>query len=176
MLRTLFNHAEFTEVQDQKMARPMEFIGGLVRALNVNQTLPADDGRLYFALLSLLSQLPFYWVPPNGYPDVAPYWGSTSGFLNRWRIALALNAPVIQEYFPVEHTVAGATNLAETIDLAAAAVLNRELSVEDRSTIIDWLVTELGVTAQQPLDQATVNALAPFVVAMLVSSVYFQLR
>lgn len=176
MLRTLFNSAEFAEVQDQKLARPMEFIGSLLRALNVNQTLPTDDGRLYFALLSLLSQVPFYWVPPNGYPDVAPYWGSTSGFLNRWRIALALNAPVIQEYFPVDHTVAGATNLAETIDLAAAAVLNRELAVEDRTTIIDWLVTELGVTPEQPLDPATVTALAPFVVAMLVSSVYFQLR
>ncbi|UCG71306.1 MAG: DUF1800 domain-containing protein [Chromatiales bacterium] len=176
MLRTLFASGEFQDIQDQKLARPMEFIGGLVRALNVNQTLPPDDGRLYFALLNLLSQVPFYWIPPNGYPDVAPYWGSTSGFLNRWRIALALNAPVIQEYFPVEHTVAGATNLAETVDLAAAAVLYRELSVADRTTIIDWLVTELGVTAQQPLDQATVNALAPFVVAMLVSSVYFQLR
>lgn len=176
VLRTLLMSNEFSEIQDRKLARPMEFVGGLVRALNVTQTLPADDGRLYFALTNLLGQTPFYWVPPNGYPDVAGYWGSTSGFLNRWRVALALNAPTIQDYFPVDHTVAGATNIEETIDSAAAAVLNRELSIEDRDTLIDWLVTELGVASNQFLDPATITALAPFVVAMLVSSVYFQLR
>jgi uncharacterized protein (DUF1800 family) len=176
MLRALFASDEFSEISDEKLARPMEFVGGLVRALNTTQILPDDDGRFYGALLDLLGQVPFDWVPPNGYPDVAGYWGSTSGFLNRWRIALALNVPVIRQYFPVTHTVAGAGTIAEVLDSAAAAVLFRELAAEDRSLLIDWLVDELGVPSDQVLDLSTVSALAPFVVAMLVSSVYFQLR
>ncbi len=175
-LRAVFNSTEFSELRDEKLARPMEFIGGLVRALNTSMTPPDDDGRLYFAVLNLLGQVPFYWVPPNGYPDLASYWGSTSGFLNRWRIGLALNVPAIQDYFPLDETYAGAGSIAELIDTAAAALLYRELATADRDILIDWLVTETGVAADEPLDVPTLASIAPFVVAMLVSSVYFQLR
>jgi uncharacterized protein (DUF1800 family) len=176
VLRTLFSSDEFSELEDQKLLRPMEFIGGLVRALGSGVASTEEAGRLYFALLSILGQLPFYWVPPNGYPDVAAYWGSTSGFLNRWRIALALSAPGVRAVLPLASTYQGAGSLAELVDQSASVLLHRELSVDDRVRVIEWLVDETGVAAEDPLDASTIAALAPFVVAMLVSSVYYQLR
>ncbi len=176
LLRTLFASDAFRESGDMKLGRPMEFLGRLVRAFNGPTDFPADDARLYFAVLNILGQIPFYWIPPNGYPDVAGYWGSTSGFLNRWRLALALNVPAIREYFPVEQAVAGAMNLAEVIDSTVDFVLHRELAAEDRELVLTWLEDELGIDRDVPLDAATVDALAPFVVALFVSSPYFQLR
>jgi len=176
VLRSLFSSVEFSELRDQKLARPMEFVGGLVRALGTGAASGEDSVRLYVALLGILGQLPFYWVPPNGYPDVAAYWGSTSGFLNRWRVALALNVPAIRAVFPLASTYQGADSIAEMVDQSASVLLHRELTVDDRDVIVDWLVRETGVSAEEPLDTTTLAALAPFVAAMLVSSVYYQLR
>ena len=74
-----------------------------------------------------------------------------------------------------EHLMPGVTkDIMERLDHKWLS--KKKLSKEDREKIIDWLVLELGVTPEQFLDQPTVTAIAPFVVAMLVSSVYFQLR
>ena len=177
VLRTLFSLDEFDDARDEKLSRPMEFVGQLVRGLTSGPDFPDDDTiRLWFAVLNLLGQVPFYWVPPNGYPDVNGYWGSTSGFLNRWRIALALNAPAIQEILPVAWLSQGATTIAETVDAITANLLQRELADSDRQLIIDWIVDETGVGANEMLPDGTVAVLTPFIAALLASSAYYQLR
>lgn len=176
VLRTLFATPEFLASNDQKFARPMEFIGQLVRGLDGGPGYPDDDAvRLWFAFLTLLGQAPFYWVPPNGYPDVSDHWSSTSGFLNRWRIALALDAPEVQALLPVQQLSAGATTIATTVDAVSTNLLHRELAQGDRQLIIDWL-TEFGVDADVTLPPATIDTITPLITALLASSAYFQLR
>jgi len=177
VLNTLFTASEFRDADDQKLTRPTEFVGQLMHGLRPANTFPDDDTlRLSFSVLNLLGQVPFYWVPPNGYPDVSGYWGSTSGLLNRWRIALALNAAQIQVALPVTWLSGTASTLTTMVDAIADNLLQRDLAGADRQLIIDWLATETGVTADEVLPQSTVDVITPFVTALLASSAYYQLR
>lgn len=176
-LQALFASAAFTDSVDQKLTRPMEFVGQLVRGLRTDANSPDDDTiRIAFAVLNLLGQVPFYWVPPNGYPDVTGYWGSTSGFLNRWRIALALNDAGVQALLPVAWLSGNADTLAELVDAIAMNLLQRELGEADRQLVLDWLVDQLGVAENDELPQATIDVITPFVAGLLASSAYYQLR
>jgi len=54
--------------------------------------------------------------------------------------------------------------------------LMRSLSSDDRSTIIEWLKGELGVTEQELLPATVPEQASALAAAVLVSSVYFHLR
>ncbi|MHA7833042.1 MAG: DUF1800 domain-containing protein, partial [Algiphilus sp.] len=90
-LRAAFKRPGFRGLADTKTTRPVEFVGQVIRALASSASLPNDDAiRLCFGMLDVLGQVPFFWAPPDGYPDEGAFWRSTSGLLNRWRIALGL--------------------------------------------------------------------------------------
>ena len=124
----------------------------------------------------MLGQVPFYWVAPNGYPDVAAYWATTSGLLNRWRIALVPGIPDFQDLFDLSRLSAGAGTIAELVDAVAANLLFRSLADEDRQGLIDYLSAQAGVEADTPLGAAVLRALSAVSAALLISSAYFQLR
>lgn len=173
MLRTLFASPAFLETRDAKIDRPIEFVGQIVRALDPSLNFPNDRGDAYFAVISLLGQLPFYWSPPDGYPDVASHWASTSGFLNRWRIALFA---VTSGQFALRPLAGDATTIETLVDALTASVLHRPLTSEDRGILITWLATLTSVAPSATLPNDAINNLIPAVVAMLISSAYFQLR
>lgn len=176
-LRTLFTHPDSDAVQDAKLPRPTEFLGQLVRNLAPGGRFPTGEGwRLYVAILEVLAQIPYYWVPPNGYPDAASYWGSTSGLLNRWRAGLALGTPNFVTAFDPKRATGEAQSAAALLTELETRLLFRSLSEPDRARVLDWLVAETGIDADTPLDAPTRDAVVPALVAMLVSSPYFQLR
>ena len=177
MLRALFATSDFGEIRDAKFLRPTEFLGQMLRAMNAPNDFPSGDRwSIYFYLLQLLGQVPFYWVPPNGYPDVAAYWSTTSGLLNRWRIALVPGIPDFQDLFGLSRLYAGAGTIAELVDALAANLLFRSLADEDRQGLIDYLSAQAGVDAATPLGAEALRALTAVSAALLVSSAYFQLR
>jgi len=176
ILRTIFSSTDFQETRDTKLSRPTEFIGQLVRAFSGPEDFPSDDGQSIYGALDVLAQVPFNWFPPNGYPDVAEYWGSTSGFLNRWRISLTVFDPAQQGFVPLPTSVTSQQTIAAVVDTSTDALLFRSLLEDDRELIISWLETETGVTRDAQLDAETIAELAGFVLAILTSSAYFQLR
>lgn len=177
MLRALFAAPDFAEVRDAKFLRPTEFIGQMLRAMNAPNAFPSGDRwSVYFYLLQMLGQVPFYWVAPNGYPDVAAYWATTSGLLNRWRIALVPGIPDFQDLFDLSRLSAGAGTIAELVDAVAANLLFRSLADEDRQGLIDYLSAQAGVEADTPLGAEVLRALSAVSAALLISSAYFQLR
>ena len=135
---------------------------------------------LFFFAQLILGQPTFYWPTPDGYPDTQDYWANTGGLLNRWRMSFLSFAPYIPEIDVFQIDYASLTNNADTIgnilDALVDNVLMRPLSVEDRSSMIDWMVAEAGVAKDVTLDPGIPETIAPLVLAVLISSAYFQLR
>ncbi len=86
VLRHIFLSTEFQESVGQKLRRPLDFLIGAMRATGTTVLYPDKLDEM----LNDLGQRPFGWHPPNGYPDVAGAWMSTSGMLARWNIAMIL--------------------------------------------------------------------------------------
>ncbi|MCU0466857.1 MAG: DUF1800 domain-containing protein [Anaerolineae bacterium] len=86
VLRHIFQSPEFMASVGQKLRRPLDFFIG---ALRVTGTRSANDWMTY-GLLEELAQVPYSWAAPDGYPDTAEAWLSSSGLLARWNVAMAL--------------------------------------------------------------------------------------
>jgi Protein of unknown function (DUF1800) len=179
-LRALFASDAFKNSADLKFTRPSEYLAGVIRAIAPDTTYPTDDGMLFFYARLIMGQAPFYWPTPDGYPDEQSYWANTGGLLNRWRMSFLSYAPYIPEinFFQIDY--ASLTNNADTIagilDALVDNVLMRPLSAEDRSSMIEWMVSEAGYAEDDPLPAGVPETYAPLVMAVLISSAYFQLR
>lgn len=177
MLSTLFADPAFTATTDAKFLRPSEFIGQLLRAAGPADTLRDTDGvQILFRLHELLGQVPYYWVPPNGYPDVASYWATTSGLLNRWRIAFTPGSPAFASLFAVTSMVGDADTVNDILEAIRARLLFRPLNEDDRQLLIADLSASVGSPADRPLSAQAARAVALRALALLVSSAYFQIR
>ena len=179
-LRALFATTAFRASADLKIIRPVEYLSGLIRALAPDTPYPTDNGQLFYFAQLIMGQLPFNWPTPDGYPDEQSYWASTGGLLNRWRLSflsLANFIPAI-DVFQIDYPalLGGANTLASIVDALTDSVLMRSLSVEDRSYMIDWLVTEYSQAEDDALPVGIPEQISPLVAAVLVSSAYFQLR
>lgn len=86
VLRALLLSAEFKGAAGQKLRRPLDFFIGALRATGTT----TRHWWLLEELLTDLGQLPYGWLPPNGYPDVAGAWLATGGLLARWTVAMRL--------------------------------------------------------------------------------------
>ena len=179
-LRALFATPAFLDDADLKIVRPSEYLAALVRSLAPDTPYPPDSGQLWFFAQSILGQLPFYWPTPDGYPDEQSYWASTGGLLNRWRLSFLSFAGIIPglDVIQVDYAamLKGADTLDGVIDAITDAVLMRPLSLDDRQTILEWLMGELGVTADEILPATVAEQASALMSAVLVSSGYFHLR
>jgi uncharacterized protein (DUF1800 family) len=179
-LRAVFASAAFKNTADLKFTRPTEFLGGAIRALAPDTGYPTDNGLLFFYAQLILGQTPFYWPTPDGYPDTQGYWANTGGLLNRWRMSFLSFAAYIPSIDVFQIDYAGLSNNADTLagilDALVDNVLMRPLSPEDRSSMISWMVTEYGFAENDTLPAGVPVTIAPLVMAVLLSSAYFQLR
>ena len=179
-LRALFATSAFNTTADLKFCRPSEFFAGTIRALAPDTTYPSDNGQLFFFAQSLLGQLPFSWPTPDGYPDTQDYWSNTGGILNRWRLSFLSYAPFLPaiNVFQIDYPTMldGANTITTVIDTLVANILMRPLLSEDRTILIDWLIAQTGLGANDTLPAGAAEQLSPLVASVLISSAYFQLR
>jgi hypothetical protein len=179
-LRALFASEAFRNTADLKFTRPSEYLAGALRVLAPDTDYPSDGGVLFFYALLILGQTPFYWPTPDGYPDTQGYWANTGGLLNRWRLSFLSYAPYIPEINKFQIDYAKLTNNADTIasilDALVVNILMRPLTAEDRSSMISWMVAEAGYAEDAVLPAGVPETIAPVVMAVLISSAYFQLR
>ncbi len=173
LLWDIFLSDEFTASADQKLKRPLEFMVSAMRSLNA-----IPDKLSYRTLretLFSMGQMPFNWVPPDGYPDVASYWSSSNGLLSRWNFSSALagfRIPGMRySYLPI----IGDSRTASTIvDRLAEQILRRDLTDADKQMFVDYLSN--GQPGSQKLSNAQIAERLPNVVGLLLSSNYFQYR
>lgn len=71
-----------------KLKRPAHLIVSAIRALNPPQFSLNSLAEIRDWYLSITNQIPYYWAPPNGYPDATGYWAGN--MLERWNFGFDL--------------------------------------------------------------------------------------
>ena len=101
MLRLILTSPEFDASAGAKQKRPQEAMIGAMRACGINTfdaalntnlfgfAVAAPNGTL-FTGLTKAGHEPFGWVPPNGYPDVARYWGNSNSLLYQQKFLVGM--------------------------------------------------------------------------------------
>ncbi|HET9484721.1 MAG TPA: DUF1800 domain-containing protein [Xanthomonadales bacterium] len=174
MLRTLFRSDEFKASADGKFKRPSEYVMSVLRV-----AAPALSGqyvRIVAEQLFALGQLPHMWPTPDGYPDVASHWTSTSAMINRWNYGFAVAegtyAGTIRIDVPA--LIGNARSAEQLVDTLAQRLLRRTLLQPDRDALVAFAAG--GMLAHRPLREPQLTTTARELVGLLLGSAYFQFR
>lgn len=145
---------EFLLSAGQKVKRPMEYVGSVVRALKVELATaiqPGDASRTddYFHdsvisslvwYLSTQGQEPMNWPFPNGFPDKANPWTNLNGQIRRWNLGASLAHGWNEQDFhipPYEQLLSGVTaEPAAVVDALSQIFLGTALAQDDRNDIL----------------------------------------
>lgn len=168
ILRHILLSDEFINSQDQKLKRPFHYMASVVRSLNI-KIKGRGSVRATRQMFDALGQRPFFWQAPDGYPDVADYWQSTTGMLFRWNFS---NASCFGDFPGYQYDLSQLISLPHTpeniVKQITEKIIFRQMTTEDKNELMDYLTTEM-VDARVPLIKIQ-GALA-----IVVGSPYFQL-
>ena len=141
MLRTILYSEEFAASAGLKLKRPLDFAVSAIRVTNADGRLD----RVFRIYLEALGQIPYGWPGPDGYPDYAAAWTSTSQSLHRWNLALTLTSgllPGISTQLP--GPAYSASELPNVIDELGQALLGTVLPEQARSILIEFAGSQQG--------------------------------
>ncbi|MFN8527869.1 MAG: DUF1800 domain-containing protein [Anaerolineae bacterium] len=148
VLRHIFTSSEFRASANQKLRRPLEYFIAAMRATGTEFT----EFWGMAALLEDLAQVPYGWVPPDGYPDVAGAWMNTGGLLARWNTAVMLTHEATSDInyntlrSHLYDQIVWPKTVGEMVDAVADAVFGDHniLSAEVRSVYIAFASDDQG--------------------------------
>ena len=169
LLRTLFNSDAFWASQEQKMKRPLDFLTSMIRRLGFDPG--TDIFRYFFSRLEQMSQVPFFWHAPNGYPDIAAYWANTAAMISRWNSGKDFSLHIPEEN--LESLLEGADTPNQIIQAMAVGLIDRKLSTDERRALRRNIFA--GHLPNQPLEGKPTDY-ARIVAIVLLGSRYFQAR
>lgn len=158
VLKTLFASNEFAKSIGQKTKRPLEDFIGTARILGVAPD-SGDSKSLngcYWAL-SGLGQAPLDWGPPDGYPDSAAAWMSSSGTLGRWNIHIGMLQGRWKDGMRAStpaSLLGGNTpgNLEALIDLLSLRLIGTRLGEQQRAAIISFVLASGAPRVQDAIN------------------------
>jgi uncharacterized protein (DUF1800 family) len=174
VLLALFASPEFKHSVGQKVRTPYEDLIATLRALQIGPDKKGTDGvRALQWVAQGVGQPPMAWSEPNGYPDIAASWSSSSATLGRWNAHMGLAAG----WWPQTLTRVTLRNmlpknppetLGEVIDVLAAKLSIAPLPSAHRSAIAGFL-------ARTPSSRIADNDEAldwrlPYIAALLLDS------
>ena len=110
-----------------------------------------------------MGQIPFFWSPPNGYPDVGSAWLNSNDLLARWNFALFIASNSVRGSQLDLSWLSGLPE-SEIVDALSLRLLGFTLPDEPRSKLLD---TVMSVSDLEPEYSAC---------ALLLASPYFQYR
>ena len=165
MLHTLIFSPEFISSAGLKFKRPLEYFNSTLIATQGEIEFRPRTLKLLYQGLQMLGQIPYFWQPPDGYPDYQGWWSTTSGMLNRWNIALILLSEKIPGIkIPLQDIVSDGETPADIVDLLSLQFIGMKLPDSARETLISF-------TSDGSLDEKI-----PYTAALILSSPYFQVR
>ncbi len=174
VMRHLLTSAEFMASAGQKFRRPMDAVVAMVRTLTPGLAFDNAD-PLVFSLEGM-GQLPYFWHPPNGYPDAAGAWINTNGILQRWnsamQLALAGDGYYDGAVLNIDAVVPPANTVAELVDVTIQRILGVAIAPEDRDQLIAYVSRDAN--PDQPLTQDLRRVKLPGLIGILLASPYFQ--
>lgn len=191
MLSTILRSREFAQsfaAFGGRLSRPMDFIVRAMRTTGVPESVfpleAARGNRTYqrtMLALASMGQLPWYWLTPDGYPDVKEAWAASSAILTRWNFGLTLagagagrlGTALIDGYSPLDETPPSVTTVGAFADFWIDRLLYRPMRPEDRAIVVEMLIPtgdEEAPIAGLPADRRRAA------IALVLDSPYFQWR
>jgi uncharacterized protein (DUF1800 family) len=136
LLKAIFQSDAFKNSAGQKMKRPLDFLASALRLTNA--TLNGQSQQLT-QHVKLLGQIPFDWQFPNGFPDVAAFWATTSGLLERWNFGNLLTSNKINGvHVDVATLTADAQSAQDVVDVLSQRFIGTTLPDDARSILLDF--------------------------------------
>jgi uncharacterized protein (DUF1800 family) len=138
VLRHILLSAEFMASPGQKFKRPLHLLASIFRAFHPHHEI--HDENWYMWSLEPMGNMPYNWHPPNGYPDAAGAWISTSSLLARWNLGFDL--PYATEDWweggdlDLDALIPPADSAGGLVDAVSKRLLGGELPTADRAALI----------------------------------------
>jgi uncharacterized protein (DUF1800 family) len=132
MLRAILKR-RWIEVAKPKFKRPFHYVVSSARVLFA----AVDNPSYLYDALSDAGHVPYYWSPPNGYPDNRQYW---TGFLrNRWNYALELASGDTGNTFELDAYLAPSQSPQTLTTKINALVANGTLGAATQDAVRNYL-------------------------------------
>jgi hypothetical protein len=174
-MRHILLSSEFMNSQWQKFRRPLDFMIALIRVMGSGLTIKDEDAVIWS--LEPMGHLPYFWHPPNGYPDAAGAWMNTNGLLQRWNLAMTLPLAAYGYWdgarFNINKTVPQTETIGELVDMVTMLTIGVPISETDRDQLIAFVSDGKGdgaISNDQRQDKL------PTLLGLLMASPYFQWR
>lgn len=144
MIRTAFDPNTLYDA-DPAFKRPFHLYASTLRVLPATLTTPAAYNSLR-SWNNVAGHQPFFWVPPDGYPNTLGYWGGL--LVPRWNFpAQLMNGTTGSISGIVVDDVAfygSATTADQLVDRINAAIFQGEMLPADRTRVRTYLATNVG--------------------------------
>jgi uncharacterized protein (DUF1800 family) len=184
VVRTMILSAEFGASAGQKVKRPMEHFGSVVRALNLKLATPIQPGDpkrvddyfhdsvmqnvIYY--VAAQGHEPMTWPFPNGFPDRANPWTTLNGQVRRWNFGSALAYGWNNQDFLIpdyDRLLAGTLpDAGSVIDTLALLLLGTKLAADDRKDILPIVANAYDNTSTQTQLAQYAQTAASLILAM----------
>jgi uncharacterized protein (DUF1800 family) len=175
VLRHILLAPEFMASQWQKFRRPLEYMVALLRVMRPGLTIKDEDAFVW--MLEPMGHLPYYWGPPNGYPDLTDAWLNTNGLLHRWNLAMNLPLASLGYWdgarFNINKTIPQKDTIGELVDAVTAVTIGANIAPQDREQLISVVSSGLG---DGPVTRDLRQDKLPTLLGLLLASPYFQWR
>ncbi len=168
-LRHILLSNEFINSQDKKLKRPFHYMTAVARSLAVTFT-GRGAVRSTRQMFDSLGQRPFFWQSPDGYPDVASFWESTTGMLFRWNYANDVCFRDFAGYqYDLSNLVSKPYSPENIYQQITEKIIYRQMNESDQRLMLDYLYDGAKNGRVSPLKIQGALALA-------MGSPYFQLN
>lgn len=176
VIRHILTSADFMASAGQKFRRPLDYLVAMFRVLTPGAVI--EDASTVVYGLEPMGQLPYFWNPPNGYPDAAGAWINTNALLYRWNAALLLALAgdgyldgVVLNIDQIVPPDLSAT-VGSMVDSAAKRILGVSLPPADHDQFIACISRDAD--PNQSVDADLRASKLPGLVGLLMASPYFQ--
>jgi len=174
VLHELFTSKEFWHSVDAKVRTPYEDFIATLRVLRIGPPKKGtSDVRALQYMAGSVGQPPLGWYEPNGYPDVAAAWSSTSSTLAKWNTHMGLAGqwyPSGLHYTKLTHLIPSPPpkTYGGLVDGLAASMSVPKLNAVQRGAIAEFLDHKAGDVLN--LGDAAYGWRLPYVVALILDS------
>ncbi len=164
VMRHILTSSEFMASQGQKFRRPLDVLVAMLRV-----TQPKFDDTLFPRYwLDLMGHVPYYWGPPNGYPEPKRAWLNTNGMLHRWNTALSVAGGAVKNYEGVHYNINKVMPVKGSADVMVKKLIEQVLG----GTIDEQDKQQLVALLRKPKKKVQ----RALVLGLLMASPYFQWR
>jgi len=143
LLKAIFQSEAFRNSAGHKLKRPLEFLASAMRLTDATLT---GQSKQLVNHLKLLGQIPFDWQFPNGFPDSAGFWATTSGLLERWNFGnLLASNKITGVRVDLKALTRDAQSAQDVVDVLSRRFMGSILPDNARGILLDYASTgDLG--------------------------------